>query len=77
MSKRGRKPQDKEVVQELFNLKFPLVKELMELGYPRYIACKKLRICRHWLYNNSNNEQRRILDEISFSFSNGKYQKDL
>jgi len=77
MSKRGRKPQDKQLVQELFNSKFPLVKELMELGYPKYIACKKVGINRNWLHNNSTFEQKRILDEISVSFSNGQYQKDL
>lgn len=77
MATRGRKPQDKKIVQELFNSKFPLVKELMELGYPKYIACKKVGIHRNWLNENSNTEQRRILDEIYFSFSNGKHQKDL
>ena len=77
MSKRGRKPQDKQLVQELFNSKFPLVKELMELGYPKYIACKKVGIHRNWLNNNCTFEQKRILDEISVSFSNGQYQKDL
>lgn len=77
MAKPGPKPKDKKLLQEIFNSKFVLIKELMELGYPKYIACKKIGVSTPWFYKYATKEHIRILDEIYFSFSNGKYQKDL
>ena len=71
MTKRGRKPQEPALKQALVSRRFNSVKELMEDGYPKYIACKKAGVSRSWLHNNLSAEQNRILDEIYFSFSNG------
>lgn len=71
MEKRGRKPQDPALKQALVTCRFNSVKELMEQGYPKYIACKKLGIDRNWLHKNTTSEQNRILDEIYFGFSQG------
>lgn len=73
MEKKGRKPQDPVLKQALITYRFNLVKELMEHGCPKYIACKKLGIDRNWLHKNTTAQQKRILDEIYFSFSKGSY----
>ena len=57
--------------QSIITCRFNSVKELMEQGYPKYIACKKLGINRNWLHRNITPEQNRILDEIYFGFSQG------
>ena len=41
--------------------------------YPRYIACKKLKISRNIIYKYFNNDQLRELDELYFLNSNGSY----
>jgi hypothetical protein len=71
MAKKGIKPQDPALKQALVTFRFNSVKELMEQGYPKYIACKKLGINRNWLHNNTTAVQKRILDEIYFGFSQG------
>jgi hypothetical protein len=71
MAQRGRKPQDPALKQAIVTCRFNSVKELMEQGYPKYIACKKLGICRSWLHKKMSAEQNRILDEIYFGFSQG------
>jgi hypothetical protein len=73
MAKRGRKPMDPKLKEELLISRFNLVKELMEKGWPQYKACKKLGINRAWLYKNTTPIQKKILDEIHFSFSQGTY----
>lgn len=60
-----------KLTQEVINSRFEQIKELVSLGYPRYIACKKLKIARIFIYKFLNNEQLRILDELYFSYSNG------
>lgn len=57
--------------QEEINARFESIKGLMEQGYKRYEACKKIGITRDYLYKHLNFEQKRILDEIYFSFSGG------
>jgi hypothetical protein len=59
--------------QDIINKRFEEIKELVNLGYPRYIACKKLKISRSIIYKYFNNEQLRELDELYFSNSNGSY----
>ena len=53
MAKRGRKPQDPALKKVLVTCRFDSVKELMEQGYPKYIACKKLGISGNWLHQKS------------------------
>ena len=76
MAKRGRKPQDFETKQLIIANRFDSVKKLMEYGYPKYIACKKLGIHRSWFDNNINFEMKRILDEIKYSFLKGKTNRE-
>jgi hypothetical protein len=45
------------------------VREIMIYGYSRYAACIKLGINCNWFNSELNFRQRRILDEIYFSFS--------
>jgi hypothetical protein len=54
-------------MEDLFNQ----IKNLMELGYTRTEACAKLKIDRNLIYRKFNSEQRRIIDEVYFSHSNG------
>jgi hypothetical protein len=54
-------------MEDLFNQ----IKNLMELGYTRTQACAKLKVSRDIIYRKFNSEQKRILDEIYFSHSNG------
>ena len=69
----GAKPMDPALKETLINYRFNLVKELMEKGFPKYVACKKLGISRNWFHKNSTAEQKRILDEIQYGFSKGKW----
>lgn len=71
MAQRGRKPQDPALKQALVISRFNQVKELMEQGYPKYIACKKLKLSRSWIYRNFTDKQMVILDQIYFGFSTG------
>ena len=75
MAKRGRRPIDPKLKEELIISGFDLVKELMEKGWPEYKACKKLGIDRQWFNRNTTAIQKKILDEIRFSFSGGSKQK--
>lgn len=59
--------------QDIINKKFEQIKELVDMGYPRYIACKKLKISRNIIYKYFNDEQLRQLDESYFSNSNGSW----
>ena len=75
MAKRGRKPIDPKLKEELLICRFNLVKELMEKGWPEYKACKKLGIDRQSFYMNTTAIQKKILDEIRFLFSGGTKQR--
>jgi hypothetical protein len=61
----------KKLTQAEINQRFEAVKDLMEVGYTRQIACKKLGICRTSLNIHLNDHQKRELDEVQFSFSDG------
>jgi hypothetical protein len=61
--------------QEVIKNRFEEIKKLVNLGYPRYIACKKLKITRVFIYKYLNYEQIRELDEIYFQHSNGNNKK--
>jgi hypothetical protein len=60
-----------KITQDIINNRFEEIKKLVSLGYPRYIACKKLKITRNVIYKYFSNEQLRELDELYFSYSNG------
>jgi hypothetical protein len=64
-----------QLSQEVIKNRFEEIKKLVNLGYPRYIACKKLKIQRKFIYKYLNSEQLRELDEIYFQYSNGYNNK--
>jgi hypothetical protein len=64
MAKRGKKPSSPEYREALITSRFNDIKSLMEKGYPRYLACKKLGFDSKWFYKNLSYKQKRILDEI-------------
>ena len=47
------------------------IKSMMEKGIPKYVACKKIQITRSAFDKDLSLEQKRILDEITYSFSQG------
>ena len=77
MAKRGPKPQDPVLKEALVISRFNKIKELMEQGYPQYIACKKIKLDRHWIYYNFTPYQKAVLDQIYFSFSGGHRGKGI
>lgn len=62
----------KKLTQAEINQRFEAVKDLMEAGYTRQIACKKIGIHTYFLSRYLNDQQKRDLDEVQFSFSDSR-----
>ena len=61
----------KELKKQKYQKQFEQVRDLMKMGHTRTSACDYLSINRKTLYGNLTGLQKRELDEIYFSFSNG------